>query len=228
MPERFEFPPALNRLSAGIQAFRLLNYQREPNPMRDLVEQGQSPEVLMIACSDSRVDPAMITNAAPGELFVVRNVANLVPPYNPTGKLLGTSAAIEFAVRDLNVGHVIVMGHARCGGIQALIRSQGGDRPDRDFLGDWVDLAQHACDHYVHTPAVGIPDPDAVTDPLERAALVERAAVLSSLANLRTFPWLREREEAGTLCLWGWWFDLSTGALWSTRQEDGAFAPVFE
>lgn len=228
MPERFQFPPALARLSAGIQAFRLLNYQREPNAMQELVEKGQSPEVLVIACSDSRVDPALITSAAPGELFMVRNVANLVPPYNPGGKLLGTSAAIEYAVRDLMVSHIIVLGHARCGGIQALIQAQAGNRPDRDFIGDWVEVAQHACDHYVHTPAVGVADPDGESDPIKRSALIERASVLGSLANLRTFPWLREREESGALCLWGWWFDLASGALWSTRQEDGAFAPVFD
>ncbi|TSH95126.1 carbonic anhydrase [Verticiella sediminum] len=195
--------------------------------MRNLVEAGQSPASLVISCSDSRVDPALLTGAAPGELFVVRNVANLVPPYAQGTGLHGTGAAIEYAVRDLKVDHIIVLGHAHCGGIKAMMNAAGGEWPERDFIGDWVAMALGAAEQYVQDESA---EGGRSRVPLERLKsspfLVERAAIRRSLDNLMTYPWLRERVEAGTLQVHGWWFDLDTGDLWKTEGGERTLLPV--
>lgn len=205
---------AIDRLMAGLKNFRRRYYERQPEDMRRLVEEGQKPEILMIGCSDSRVDPALLTRATPGELFVVRNVANLVPPYQPDANYHGTSAAIEFAVCALEVRHVVVLGHAHCGGIGGLLRLRAGETLKGAFVGPWVSIANDACDRYVD-PA------DAVS-----TGAAERAGVRGSLDNLMTFPFIRERVERGALRLHGWWFDLETGALWSVDPVTGAFQPT--
>ena len=219
----------IRQLLAGIKGFRARYYERAPDSMRQLVAEGQKPQVLVIGCSDSRVDPALLTQAEPGELFVVRNVANLVPPYQPDGSYHGTSAAIEYAVRVLNVGHVIVLGHAFCGGIQGLIRLRAGEPDQNDFVSPWVSIASAALDPYA-------PPPDAETDAERRKAdlerlqqnpdMVERAAVRTSVDNLMSFPFVRERVEAGTLEIHGWWFDLDSGDLWAIDPQTKIFLPV--
>jgi carbonic anhydrase len=205
---------AIERLTAGLRGFRRRYYERQPEDMRRLVEEGQKPEVLMIGCSDSRVDPAILTRATPGELFIVRNVANLVPPYQPDANYHGTSAAIEFAVRSLNVGHIVVLGHAQCGGIRSLLRLRAGETVDGDFIAPWVSIANDACDRYVPPEAEG------------QAGAAERAGVRGSLDNLMTFPFVRERVEEGRLRLHGWWFDLESGELWEVNSQTGAFIAV--
>ena len=186
----------IDRLIAGFKAFRETYYEAKPDFYRDLVAKGQSPDVMVIACSDSRVNPSIIAKAEPGELFIVRNVANLVPPYEPDGQYHGTSAALEFAVRDLKVEHIIILGHSHCGGIQCLCdgHENGGDR---EFIDRWVSIVGQARD-----------------DSLEGEAQyrhVERQAVKVSLGNLLTFPWVKSRVEDGSLKLHGWWFDLEAG-----------------
>ncbi|WP_448188787.1 carbonic anhydrase [Azospirillum sp. sgz301742] len=221
---------AIRRLMAGIKGFRARYYEKYPESMRMLVEHGQKPDVLLIGCSDSRVDPALITQAEPGELFVVRNVANLVPPYQPDGHYHGTSAAIEYAVSVLEVGHVVVLGHAQCGGIRGLIGMQAGEQPPGNFIAPWVSIAQSACERFL-TPA----EEGETVDERQAAAawlrdsphLVERAAVRGSVENLMTFPFIRERVEEGTLHLHGWWFDLETGDLWVIDPRTSAFIPAF-
>ena len=218
---------AIRRLMAGIKGFRARYYEKYPDSMRMLVEQGQKPEVLLIGCSDSRVDPALITQAEPGELFVVRNVANLVPPYQPDGHYHGTSAAIEYAVRVLEVGHVVVLGHAQCGGIRGLIGMQAGEQPPGDFIAPWVSIAQSACERYLAPNGSGENDRQAAAEWLRDSPhLVERAAVRGSVENLMTFPFIRERVEAGTLHLHGWWFDLDSGDLWAINSQTKMFEPV--
>lgn len=194
----------IDRLVAGFRGFHALYYEQRPERITDLVERGQKPKVLMIACSDSRVDPAIVTNAEPGELFIVRNVANLVPPYMPDGNYHGTSAALEFAVRDLKVEHIVVLGHSRCGGIRALMDASAGEESQREFIGPWVSICH--C-------AGGKTDSDEV----------ERGAIKGSLNNLMTFPWVRERVEAGNLSLHGWWFKIETGNLWELNAETGEY-----
>jgi len=194
----------IDSLVAGFKAFRVTNFEQRPALYEALVNNGQQPEVLMIACSDSRVDPALLLNSQPGELFVVRNVANLVPPYAPDDNYHGTSAALEFAVRDLKVAHIVILGHSRCGGMDVLRKASWGEKPDREFIAPWVSIAERACDCIGH---------DAITGP-EGSRLVEQAGLKVSLENLMTFPWVRERVEAGNLSLHGWWFNLEKGELW--------------
>jgi carbonic anhydrase len=195
------FPP---RLLNGYANFRSGRYADESERYRKLGQGMQKPTVMIIACCDSRAAPETIFDAGPGEIFVMRNVANLVPPYAPDGKHHATSAAIEFAVLSLGVKHLVVMGHGRCGGIRAVV--EGGDPLSAgDFIGKWMsdvkDVAaavrhDHAHDH---------------NHDLQTA--VEHASVEHSLANLRTFPWLRMRENKGDITVHGAWFDISLGEL---------------
>ncbi|MDO9105884.1 MAG: carbonic anhydrase [Methylovulum sp.] len=227
--------PALTRLFDGIKSFQQRFYGLEPANMQQLVEQGQHPKVLLIACSDSRVDPALLMDAAPGDLYVLRNFANLVPPYSIEGKHDSACSAIEYAVRDLVVEHIIILGHAQCGGIHALLGTLSGHKPQRDFIGDWVKLAMDGCYRYVVDQLEGV-EVNAGTVVREADVenlclhqhLVERAAIRGSLDNLGGYPWIKERVAAGKLNLYGWWFDLENGDLWATNEDNSAFLPVIE
>jgi carbonic anhydrase len=193
------------RLLDGYGNFRAGRYASETERYRKLGEGAQKPTIMMIACCDSRAAPETIFDAGPGEMFVVRNVANLVPPYGPDGGHHATSAALEFAVLSLGVQHIVVMGHGRCGGIRAAV-SDSGPLSHTDFIGSWMrpikDVAR-----------VTVRQADCSEAEHERA--VERASIEHSLANLRTFPWIRLRERAGELALHGAWFDISMGELHS-------------
>jgi carbonic anhydrase len=194
----------IERLIAGFKDFREAYYDRQPEFYRSLVELGQSPDVMVIACSDSRVNPSIIAKAEPGELFIVRNVANLVPPYKPDSSYHGTSAAIEFAVRDLGVGHIIVLGHSHCGGIRCLCDGATGSN-SREFIDGWMSIVDHA-----------------VNPELKGAKLyrhVEKEAVTISTNNLLSFPWVKKRVVSGGLKIHGWWFDLEAGDLLSSAQK---------
>ncbi|MEW6331497.1 MAG: carbonic anhydrase [Pseudomonadota bacterium] len=205
----------IQKLIEGFQRFRAHHYERDGTPFKQLVSKGQSPKIMVIACSDSRVDPAIVTDCDPGDLFVVRNVANLVPPFEQGGGYHGTSAALEFAVSCLNVRHVIVMGHARCGGIRALmgnIRFEGGTG---QFITPWMSIAEQARSEVAATHATA--------DAEARAAACEHAALRVSLANLKTFPFVREAVDAGRLKLHGWYFDLDHGGLHGYNPATGDF-----
>ena len=223
----------LTHLLNGIKGFQDSYYHQDPERMKVLSEQGQSPRVLLIACSDSRVDPAILTGAQPGDLFVIRNVANLVPPFELEGHVDGARAAIEYAVRDLKVNHIVVLGHASCGGIKALLGSVSGHKIERDFIGSWVSIALAGCSRYLHNPngkgldGQGMNELD-VTTLCQHQHLTERAAIRGSLANLTTYPWIEERIKSGDLKLHGWWFDLETGDLWCTDAENTSFLPVLD
>jgi carbonic anhydrase len=226
----------MQRLLAGIKGFQKRYYEQSPERMKELTEHGQHPKVLLISCSDSRVDPAILTGASPGDLFVVRNVANLVPPYKLEGNYDGARAAIEYAVRDLGVSHIVVLGHAHCGGIKALLATLSGQRLERDFIGSWVSMALDACFKYILNPggktqpATGdmeVTEVDMGTL-CQHQHLAERAAIRGSLANLATYPWIKERMADGTLSLHGWWFDLETGDVWSTDEDNTNFLPVLD
>lgn len=192
------------KLLDGYGNFRSGRYADEAERYKRLGSGVQKPTVMIIACCDSRAAPETIFDAGPGEIFVVRNVANLVPAYAPDGKHHATSAAIEFAVLSLMVSHVVVMGHGRCGGIRAVV--EGGDPlAASDFIGKWMSdvkgIAEMVRDDHAE---------DHVHD-LQTA--VERASVEHSLANLRTFPWIRMREKKGEVSLHGAWFDIGLGEL---------------
>jgi len=192
--------PDIQKLIDGFGQFRAQHFETEDSLYQRLTRHGQSPRVMVIACCDSRVDPAIITHCDPGDLFVVRNVANLVPPCENDGHYHGTSAAIEFAVRVLHVRHVIVLGHAHCGGIQALVGGIPGNGDAGQFIRPWMAIAEA-----VRT-AGSMENAQAL-----RAA--EQGAVRISLKNLMSFPWVRKRVENGLLALHGWYFDLDNGEL---------------
>jgi carbonic anhydrase len=202
----------MNRLLDGYRRFRAATWPEYRDLYERLAAQGQRPRTLVIACSDSRADPALIFGAAPGELFVIRNVANLVPPFAPDEAYHGTSAALEFGVRALEVADIVVMGHAMCGGIHALLN--GPPDPTFDFVGGWISMARAAADRVL-----------ACTPADEAQAACEHESVRLTLANLMTFPWIRDRVRAGTLALHGAYFDIRTGRL-ERLGPDGQFAPV--
>ncbi len=209
---------SLSKLTSGFRRFRDGSFRERHADFEALVDQGQKPKVAIIACSDSRVDPAMVLQADPGDLFVVRNVANLVPPYEPDGQYHGTSAALEFAVRSLQVAHVIVLGHAHCGGIRSMF-----DEPDEtdggyQFVPPWMGLVRSA---YLRVEGT-MPDADVN----EKARVCEQAAVLVSLENLMTFPSIRERVGDGQLRLHGWYIDIRAGALHLYDPTHQTFEPV--
>ena len=191
------------QLIEGFSRFRERHFAKDDALFRELVEQGQTPKILVVACCDARVDPALILDCAPGDLFVIRNVANLVPPAENQGHYHGTSAALEFGVRNLEVRHIIVLGHAQCGGIHALL--EGGVDKDDSFIAEWMGIADAAREQ-VEQALAG--DSNNV-----RHRACEQQAILVSLNNLMTFSWIRERVEQGTLTLHGWYFDIERGEL---------------
>ena len=202
---------------AGFQRFRE-RYIEGESSLYSRLRQGQNPRTLVIACCDSRVDPAMLTGADPGDIFVVRNVANLVPPYRNGAEMPGIRADIEFAVKGLNVENIIILGHRACGGIQALMDGEGVDRRQFEFIGTWVSIARPARERVL----AEFPDLPAMA----QAKLCEKYAIELSLQNLVTFPWIRERVEAGSLRLHGWYFDLESGELLGFSPERATFAPL--
>ncbi|MGH6881295.1 MAG: carbonic anhydrase [Hypericibacter sp.] len=207
----------LQRLIRGFESFRAAHFEGDSDLYRRLAEEGQAPKVLIVGCSDSRVDPAIVTQADPGDLFIVRNVAALVPPYEVDGRIKGTSSAIEFAVRGLKVQHVIVMGHAQCGGVRALANA---GQPDAgyEFLSDWVRIANPAL------AALNKVCPD--LPPAEQRRMLEEATVMVSLGNLMGFPWIMERVRQRQLVLHGWYFDLVSGRLLAHDRRSGRFLPI--
>ena len=173
---------------------------------------------MVIACSDSRVDPSRIFNARPGELFVVRNVANLVPPCEERGSYHGTSAAIEFAVEILKIERILIMGHARCGGIRAFLEGATRARPARSFIEKWISLLGPA-----HEALLAGNPPD---DPEARQRLMEQVSVAHSIGNLMSFPFVRTAVAEGGLQLYGGFFDISTGQLQILDAATGQFEPI--
>lgn len=204
-----------SRLVEGYRSFATGRLPDERERFERLAQTGQKPEVMVIGCCDSRVPPEVIFDASPGELFVVRNVANLVPPYETHGDFHGTSAALEFAVQALKVKHIVVLGHARCGGVRAFAGDAEPLSPG-DFIGKWMSLIAPAVEHA--GPKSG--DPDAYLTRLELAS------VELSLRNLLTFPCVRILTEKGRLKLHGAYFGVATGVLMIRDSETGAFAPV--
>ncbi|QLF68837.1 carbonic anhydrase [Peteryoungia desertarenae] len=189
----------------GYRNFMSGRYDDARDRYRMLAEQGQKPQTLVIACCDSRVAPEMIFDAGPGELFVVRNVANMVPPYEPDGQFHATSAALEFAVQALRVRDIIVMGHGRCGGIRAALDQSAAPLSPGDFIGKWMGLV---------APAAEQVQTDTSISPSDRQTALERISIRNSIANLRTFPCVAELERRGKIQVHGTWFDISNGELW--------------
>lgn len=203
-------------LVEGYSTFRTGRLRNEQDRYRELAESGQSPEVMVIGCCDSRVSPEVIFNARPGELFVVRNVANLIPPYAPDGGTHGVSAAIEFGVAALKIKHIVVLGHAHCGGVKAYAEDAEPLSPG-DFIGQWMALM---------APAIEKVGPRGDRSRAEYLELLEQANVANSLNNLMTFPRLRKLIERGAVTVHGAYFGVATGELSVLDLKSGEFRPV--
>jgi carbonic anhydrase len=196
-------------LIEGYRQFRQKTWPEDRARYEALATWGQSPHTLVISCSDSRVDPQTVFGAAPGELFVIRNVAGLVPPYSPDAGYHGTSAALEYGVRVLGVSRVVVLGHAQCGGVRAMV--EGAPAEAQDFVAPWIDIAR---------PALAVQPP-------EHAHVLthyENEVVRLSLTNLLTFPWIEQAVREGRLELGGFRFDIHTGEL--SQLAESGFVPV--
>jgi carbonic anhydrase len=210
-----------DHLVAGYRAFVAGRLPQEQERFRELSEKGQSPKVLVIGCCDSRVSPDVIFGAGPGELFVARNVANIVPTYGPDANHHGTSAALEYAVMGLRVEHVVVMGHAQCGGVRAYVENELDPyaRPlsAGDFIGQWMSLIAPAAKN------LG-PPTEPIADYIERLC---KESIRQSVQNIRTFPWAKNLEERGKLKLHGAYFGVADGRLQVLDEASGSFEPVF-
>jgi carbonic anhydrase len=196
-------------LIAGYKRFRAIGWPEQRRIFQSLARHGQSPQALVLTCVDSRVDPAMIFDAPPGEMLTVRNVANLIPPYAPDAKYHGTSAAVEFGVRVIGVSEIVVLGHGLCGGVKALL--EGSPPTASEFVAPWMSMAESARILALNSP------------PEERQLCCEYEVVKVSLANLMTFPWIAEGVHSGKISLHGAWFGINSGSLMVLRA-DGSFA----
>lgn len=209
-----------NALIDGYRRFRRGPYQDQRARYDALAAQGQKPRVMVIACCDSRVDPTIVFDAAPGQMFVLRHIAALVPPCERDGKHHSASAAIEYAVTQLAIDHVVVFGHGRCGGIQASLSGQlaGGADAEGSFIHHWMEIIEPARERVLAAAAIS-PDVDA-----QKA--LELAAIRVSIDNLRTFPFVREKEMRGELTIHGTFFDIADGFLLVLDPDSGSFKPV--
>lgn len=209
----------MNDIAKFIEGFRRFqqNYFGDNKALFKELKQGQRPSTLVIACSDSRVDPAILTNCEPGDLFVVRNVANLVPPYEKGAGLHGVSTALEFGVRSLEVEHIIVLGHRQCGGIKALFEGVP-DALGGEFIKPWMNMARRASER------VRAEHPHARDE--EKLCECEMAGIVVSLENLATFPWIQSRVDEGKLKLHGWYFDIVSGEMKAYDAKTLKFASL--
>ncbi len=205
----------VSKFLSGFKRFQQNYLGERKNLFESLVQQGQHPPVLMIACCDSRCDPALLTDCDPGDMFVVRNVANLVPPHVKATYFAATTSAIAFAVHNLEVEHIIVMGHAQCGGIRALLENRSPSCNEEELIAKWLGIAAEAREKVLteFTRA----------SPATIAHACEQASILVSLSNLMSYPWIQERVAAGKLALHGWYFDMQLGELLEYQPESGSF-----
>ena len=203
----------MEKMAAGHRRFQETRFE-DQRELFECLDRQQNPQTLVVSCYDSRVNPALITDADPGDLLLVRNVANLIPPYTPDEGHHGTSAALELAIMELQVAHLVVMGHSNCGGVRALIDFEVAGKKEGVFVPQWMSIAREAC----HGLIVG---QDEITR--EMARMVEQRVVRISLSNLLSFPFVQTRVKDGLLSLHGWWFEIGTGRLYAFDQNDESF-----
>ncbi|MFC7048571.1 carbonic anhydrase [Emcibacter nanhaiensis] len=208
----------LRNLIEGHKNFLSGRFQQDKKLYEELVDKGQSPEVMIISCCDSRADPVIITEAEPGSVFSLRNVANLVPPYHPDGNQHSSSAALEFAVRHLKVNDIVIMGHAHCGGIKALYHGDFDNQDHVDFIEPWMSIANEARRNTLRKF-----DGESEGKILRE---MEKESIRVSLKNLRTFRWIKAAEQDGSLRLHGWHFEIESGTLYALDEKSGEFSPL--
>lgn len=204
-----------DHLTERYRRFKFRHFAPNLDHYEQLAEFGQNPDVMLISCCDSRVDPESIFSAMPGELFVMRNVANLVPPFETTGKFHGVSAALEFAALNIRVKHIVILGHSGCGGVRACIEEDAARQTAAQFIRNWMSMLDDA-KASVLTELAGRP-------PAELRAALEREGIKTSLANLRTFPCIQALEGKGRIALHGAHFDIASGTLSALNQATGQF-----
>lgn len=205
-------------LADRYRRFRHRHYVPNADQYEELAAYGQNPELMLISCCDSRVDPETIFNAMPGELFVVRNVANLVPPFETGGKFHGVSSAIEFAVLNLRVKHIVIMGHSGCGGVRAALDQSAAIQTESQFISRWMSMLDDArlrvlASHQMRPQA-------------ETLAALEKEGIKTSINNLRTFPFVSQLEDKGRLSLHGAYFDIASGTLSVLNHSRNEFYPL--
>lgn len=205
-------------LADRYRRFRYRHYAVLADHYEDLATHGQSPTTMIISCCDSRVDPETIFGAMPGELFVVRNVANLVPPYETAGTYHGVSSAIEFAVLNLRIKHLVVMGHSNCGGVKAALDKNAAVQTEAKFISRWMSMLDEA--------RLSVLASHQLNDAGDRLVALEKEGVKISIRNLRSFPFVSDAEEKGKLNLHGAHFDIKTGQLTVLNHSRGAFFPL--
>jgi carbonic anhydrase len=206
--------PFPGELLEGYRNFIAGRYAETRDRYRSLAEEGQTPTTLIVACCDSRAAPETIFNTGPGELFVIRNVANLVPPFGPDDDYDSTSAALEFGVQALKVRHIVVMGHGRCGGVAAAMANEFVPLSAGDFIGRWMSLLKPAAASVLARQDLAVE---------ARPTALERLSIRNSIANLRSFPWIADTERSNRLSLHGAWFDIASGELWVMDAGTGDF-----
>ena len=206
-------------LKEGFKDFKKNYYENDKSYIDKLVKSGQKPKFMVIACSDSRVDPAILFQTKPGEVFSVRNVANLVPPYSPDKGHHGVSAAIEFGILDLKIEHIIILGHAHCGGIKALCNNFNVDtdvpptkKIQREFIDSWMNIA---------SPIMNKVNSIDRSESIQH--FIEKESIKNSIQNLKTFPWIIKLIKNKKLNVHGWWFDLESGELFCFDEEKNGF-----
>ena len=205
-------------LADRFRRFKYRHFAPNIEHYEELADNGQNPDYMVVSCCDSRVDPETIFSAMPGELFVVRNVANLVPPYETLGKYHGVSAALEFAVLNLRVKHIVVLGHSGCGGIRACLDSGAARQTEAEFIANWMAMLDDA------RAKVEAERPKAT--PAEQRRALEMEAVKTSLANLRTFPCVQILEGKGRIALHGAYFDIASGTLTTFNAATNTFVAI--
>jgi len=201
---------SLKKIVSGYNTFRKKYAESDQALMQNLSIHGQKPKIMVIACCDSRVDPALILQCDPGDLFVVRNVANIVPPYEKDEKHHGTSAALEFAVCYLNVKRIIILGHSQCGGIKSLVNQEEALSGQDDFISNWVSVVKTSgCEKYANN-----------SDDYAKVALQQ------SYQNSLTFPWIAKKIAANELAIHRWFFDIKSGQIFTYCEEHKAYNPL--
>ena len=209
----------VKELEKGFKNFRASYFEKKSKILQRLAQEGQSPKTMVICCSDSRVEPSILFSTGPGDLFIVRNVANLVPPYTSKNSV-STGAALEYAVKNLMVKDIVVLGHAHCGGVAALCKQINNEKADvtdqsTDFIESWVDIAK---------PALSEVDFDDKKENVEVNS--ERAVVVYSYNNLLTYPWIYDAINKKALEIHAWWLDLKSVTLWKKAEGSNAFMPM--
>jgi carbonic anhydrase len=207
-----------DHLTDRFRRFKYRHFAPNQDHYEKLATEGQNPDVMIVSCCDSRVDPETLFSAMPGELFVVRNVANLVPPFETQGKYHGVSAALEFAALNLRVKHIVVLGHSGCGGVKACLEHGSLRQTQAQFIVNWVSMLDDARD----TVTAAHPG----SEPSTLRPALEREGIKTSLTNLRTFPCIQVLEGRGSITLHGAYFDIASGTLEVLDRESGKFVPL--